>query len=128
MRGNVRKWAISVGGGACAVSVGIALCAWRAETGGWILVLADAFTLGATLMLSAALLTLISRSGFFDLFLYGTRRLVGLVIPPLGIYRESYYEYKSARAGKARVSPLPTFAVGGVLFAASLIFTFLFGV
>ncbi len=112
-----------MGGGVCALAVGIALSAWRAETGGWLLALADAFTLGATLMLSPVVLLLISRSGFFDLFLYGARQLIGLVIPPVRIYRESYYDYKAARAARVRISLLPAALVGGALLLISLILT-----
>ena len=123
-----RVWALSVVGGVCALAIGVGLGSWRAQTGGWLLVMADAFTLSAVSVLSLAVLILIARSGFFDLFLYGTRRLVGLVIPPLGIYRESFYDYKTARGGRVHASLLPTLTVGGILFGISLIFTLAVGV
>lgn len=127
MGSNGRKYALTVGGGVCALALGIALGAWRAKDGGWLLVFADAFTLASVLMLSVAALMLISRSGFFDFFLYGTRRLAGLVIPPLGIYRESFYDYKARRGTRARPSLLPVLLVGSVFFAVSLVLSLVVG-
>lgn len=118
-----RSYALALGGGIAALAIGIALAAPRAELGGWMLVFADAFTLAGVLMLSVALLILVARCGFFDLFVYGSRRLLGLIIPPLGIFRESYYGYKARRPSRRSVPMLPTLLVGSVFFAVALTLT-----
>ena len=118
-----RSYALAVGGGIASLAVGIALAAPRAEIGGWMLVFTDAFTLAGVVMLSVALLIWVARCGFFDLFVYGSRRLLGLIIPPLGIFRESYYDYKARRTSCFRLPVLPSLLVGSAFFAVSLALT-----
>ena len=128
MPNSGRKYALSFGGGISVLALGIAIGSWRAAEGGWLLVFADAFTLAGAVMLSVGALLLVSRSGFFDLFLYGMRRLAALVIPPLGVYRVSFYDYKATRIGRPRAYVLPVMLVGAAFFVMAVLLSVLVAV
>lgn len=104
----------------CLFAVSLALGAWRAEVGGWLTVFADAATLTAAFMLSYAALMLAARGGLFDIITYGSKRLLALVWPPLGNYRESYYDYKAHRRHR-RAWLLPPVISGAAFLTAAII-------
>ena len=112
------------------IGLGIsALCAAlhieRAASGGWVLILADAFTVSAVVLLGTLALRLISRVGFFDLLLYSMRRLGGLFYPRMSVGGLEYYEYRRYRRERG-TTLLPLGVVALVFCALSLLFTAMF--
>lgn len=85
--------------------------------------LSDGFFVAGGMMVSVGLLTIISTTGFFDIFSYGVRTLVSHFVPQKHMEDTGkYYDYKMARAEK-RKKPLHTsLHVGLVCIALSLLF------
>lgn len=120
-----KRFLLNIGIGACISALAIALHAEKIYTQGWVVVLADAFTLSFVILFGAFALRSITCSGFFDLLFYGSRRLVALVYPPAGVYRESYYDYKMRKRGHGG-NVMPTGIAALVFLVPAVTFTLLF--
>ncbi len=88
-------------------------------------ILSDCFLFPAILLGGTGLLSLIAREGAFDLFGYGisvaVRRILHPLHPP-----ESFYEYKTEKAGSRGSWKKEDLATGTVCLCFSFLFLFLY--
>ena len=85
--------------------------------------LSDGFFVAGGMMISVGLLTLISTTGFFDIFSYGVKTLVSHFIPRKDADENlKYYDYKMARAENRKKPLRASLHVGLMCIALSLLF------
>ncbi len=120
-----KKYLLNLSIGLALTALGVALHIGRVTSGGWILVLADAFTVSAVVLLGTLALRLISRVGFFDLFFYTSRMVGGFFYPRISVSGIEYYDYRRKR--RERGTTLIPLGVTSLVFCLlALLFTLLF--
>ena len=123
-----QKWVPYLLGGTVALAVALLIALGRGLSPAQSLPencrdLSDGFFVAGGMMVCVGLLSLISTTGFFDIFSYGMRTLVSHFVPqknPEGTGK--FYDYKTARAEKRKKPLHAALHVGLICIAISVMF------